>query len=39
MIYLEIEYLRKLARSWNNLETSFIENELAADFIYESQWV
>jgi hypothetical protein len=31
--------LRQLAKSWNNLDTSFIESELADDFIYESQWV
>lgn len=39
MIYQETETLRKLAKSWNNLDTSFIERELADDFIYESQWV
>ncbi len=39
MIYQETETLRQLAKSWNNLDTSFIENELADDFIYESQWV
>lgn len=35
----ETNTLRQLAKSWNNLETSFIERELADDFIYESQWV
>lgn len=39
MIYQETETLRQLAKSWNNLDTSFIERELADDFIYESQWV
>ena len=39
MVYQETETLRKLAKSWNNLDTSFIESELADDFIYESQWV
>ncbi len=39
MIYQETETLRQLAKSWNNLDTSFIEKELADDFIYESQWV
>ncbi len=39
MINQEAKYLRKLAKSWNNLDTSFIEKELADDFIYESQWV
>lgn len=39
MIYQETENLRQLAKSWNNLDTSFIEKELADDFIYESQWV
>lgn len=35
----ETNILRQLAKSWNNLDTSFIENKLADDFIYESQWV
>lgn len=35
----EITTLRHLAKSWNNLNTSFIESELADDFVYESQWV
>lgn len=35
----ETNTLRQLAKSWNNLDTSFIETELADDFIYESQWV
>lgn len=39
MVYQETETLRKLAKSWNNLDTSFIESELADDLIYESQWV
>ena len=39
MSYQETENLRQLAKSWNNLDTSFIEKELAHDFIYESQWV
>ena len=39
MISQETESLRKLAQSWNNLETSFIEKEIADDFIYESQWI
>lgn len=39
MIYQETETLRQLAKSWNNLDTSFIEKELADDFTYESQWV
>lgn len=39
MIYQHKELLRKLAKSWNNLDISFIEKELADDFIYESQWV
>jgi hypothetical protein len=38
MINQETETLRQLAKSWNNLDTSFIEKELADDFIYESQW-
>ncbi len=39
MIHHETKILRQLARSWNNLETSFIARELAEDIIYESQWV
>jgi len=39
MIYQETETLRQLAKCWNNLDISFIEKELADDFIYESQWV
>lgn len=35
----ETEVLRQLARSWNNLDVIYIENLLANDFIYESQWV
>lgn len=34
----EIEILSQLAKSWNNLDVSFIERDLADDFIYESQW-
>lgn len=39
MQYQETNTLRQLAKSWNNLDTSFIERELADDFIYKSQWV
>lgn len=39
MKYQEKEFLSQLAKSWNNLDISFIERELADDFIYESQWV
>lgn len=39
MIKQETNILRQLAKSWNNLDTSFIEPVLADDFIYESQWV
>jgi hypothetical protein len=35
----EIELLRYLAKSWNNLDVSFIEEILADDLVYESQWV
>lgn len=35
----ETESLKKLARSWNNLDTSFIEKDLAENFTYQSQWV
>lgn len=39
MFYYELENLRKLALSWNNLDINFIQNELMDDFIFESQWV
>lgn len=39
MIHQETETLRQLAKSWNNLDISFIERELAENFTYESQWV
>ncbi|MES2775327.1 MAG: nuclear transport factor 2 family protein [Bacteroidota bacterium] len=39
MIYQETNILRQLAKSWNNLDTSFIEPALARNLIYESQWV
>ena len=39
MQHQETNTLRQSAKSWNNLDTSFIETELADDFIYESQWV
>ncbi len=35
----EIENLRLLAKSWNNLDASLLEGLLTQDFIYESQWV
>ena len=36
---LEKQLLTQVAKSWNNLDVSFIENLLADDFTYESQWV
>ena len=39
MTYQETESLKKLAQSWNTLDTRFIETELAENFIYKSQWV
>lgn len=39
MNHQETEKLKQVAQSWNNLDTSFIEKELAEDFTYESQWV
>ncbi len=39
MTYLEIEILRKLAQSWNNLDTKYILDNLSDNIIYESQWV
>ncbi|HCI58074.1 MAG TPA: hypothetical protein DFH96_04775 [Bacteroidetes bacterium] len=35
----ETNTLRQLAKSWNNLDTSFIEKHISDDFVYESQWV
>lgn len=39
MIHQETEALKRLAQSWNNLDTSFIKDVLADNFTYESQWV
>ena len=39
MIQEDLESHRQVAKSWNNLNTCFIENKLAKDFRYESQWV
>ncbi len=39
MIHQEAETLKRLAKSWNNLDTSFIKHDLADNFTYESQWV
>ena len=39
MIEDDLESLRKVAKSWNNLDTCFLDKSLADDFIYESQWV
>lgn len=39
MHFTEKHLLIQLAKTWNNLDISFIENLLAEDFIYESQWV
>lgn len=39
MIEEDLESLRQVAKSWNNLDTCFIDMSLADDFIYESQWV
>ena len=39
MHYKESQLLVQLAKCWNNLDVSFIENHLAKDIIYESQWV
>ncbi len=35
----EMEALKRLAQSWNNLDQSFIEDQLADDCVYSSQWV
>jgi len=39
MNFEEKEKLNLLASCWNNLDISSIENELAEDIIYDSQWV
>lgn len=39
MIHKETESLKKLAKSWNNLDIRYIEKELSENFVYESQWV
>lgn len=39
MLEQEIELLRNVAKAWNNLDSCFIENELADNLIYKSQWV
>jgi hypothetical protein len=39
MQYTESQLLVQLAKCWNNLDVSFIENHLANDITYESQWV
>lgn len=37
--FTELELLRLVAKSWNHLDIKYIENVLADDFTYESQWV
>ncbi len=39
MQYTESQLLVQLAKCWNNLDVSFIQNHLANDITYESQWV
>lgn len=39
MHYTETQLLVQFAKCWNNLDVSFIENHLAEDITYESQWV
>ena len=39
MLNHEIQNLKLVAKSWNNLDVSFIEAILTDDFTYESQWV
>lgn len=38
-MHQETGFLRQLAKSWNNLDTSFVESILADEMTYESQWV
>ena len=35
----EEDLIKELAKAWNNLNVSFIENLLIDDFSYASQWV
>lgn len=35
----EAELLIEYAKSWNNLDVSYVENYLADDLVYTSQWV
>jgi hypothetical protein len=35
----ELELITEVAKSWNNLNISFLEPILAEDFVYNSQWV
>lgn len=39
MQYTESQLLVQFAKCWNNLDVSFIEDHLAEDITYESQWV
>jgi hypothetical protein len=39
MHFTEKHLLVQLAKTWNNLDVSFIEHFIAEDFTYESQWV
>jgi hypothetical protein len=39
MMMTEEDLVKELAKAWNNLNVSFIENLLIDDFRYASQWV
>jgi hypothetical protein len=39
MMMTEEDLIKELAKAWNNLNVSFIENLLIDDFSYASQWV
>jgi hypothetical protein len=39
MMMTEEDLIKELAKAWNNLNVSFIENLLIDDFRYASQWV
>jgi hypothetical protein len=39
MMMTEEDLIKELAKAWNNLNVSFIENLLIDDFRYSSQWV
>ena len=35
----ELSHVKNIAKSWNNLDTRFIEKKLSNNFIYKSEWM